>query len=186
LNASETGHLVLSTVHSSTAIEALQRLVSAFPAEIQMNVAAQLADCLVAVIAQRLQFRPELNMRVPECEILLPTHSVKHFIRTREFFKISSVLETGAEHGMWTFQRYRTWLDKRTEWHTPLESSQEPDAPADSVPRRPVPVTLKKPDPESSRARGRTTGLDTSGRIEIEPVEGEFGKILKPGKSSAD
>src|SRR5207342_562535 len=53
LNASETGHLVLATVHSSTCAEALQRLVGAFPAEIQNNVAAQLADCLVGVIAQR-------------------------------------------------------------------------------------------------------------------------------------
>jgi twitching motility protein PilT len=44
LNAAETGHLVLSTVHSSTCVEALQRVVSAFPGEIQNNVAAQLAD----------------------------------------------------------------------------------------------------------------------------------------------
>src|SRR3954469_12740811 len=54
LNASETGHLVLTTMHSSTCAEALQRIVSAFPAEIQTAVAAQLADCLVAVISQRL------------------------------------------------------------------------------------------------------------------------------------
>ena len=50
LSASETGHLVLATLHSSTCAEALQRVVSAFPAEIQSGVAAQLADCLVAVI----------------------------------------------------------------------------------------------------------------------------------------
>src|SRR5208337_3616769 len=57
LSASETGHLVLATVHSSSCAEALQRVVSAFPAEIQGSVAAQLADCLVAVISQRLRFR---------------------------------------------------------------------------------------------------------------------------------
>src|SRR5204862_6398706 len=49
LNASETGHLVLTTVHSATCVEALQRIISAFPAEIQNSVAAQLADCIVAV-----------------------------------------------------------------------------------------------------------------------------------------
>src|SRR5690349_23422139 len=100
LGASETGHLVLATVHSSTCAEALQRVVSAFPAEIQGSVASQLADCLVAVIAQRLRFRQDLNIRVPECEILVATHAVKNFIRNREFFKIASSLETGADHGM--------------------------------------------------------------------------------------
>ena len=119
LSASETGHLVMATVHSSTCAEALQRVVSAFPAEIQSSVAAQLADCMLAVISQRLRFRPELNIRVPECEILVPTHAVKNFIRTRDFFKITSSLETGAEHGMWTLQRYRTWLDSRKNWYIP-------------------------------------------------------------------
>jgi twitching motility protein PilT len=106
LSASETGHLVLATVHSSSCAEAVQRVASAFPPEIQSAVCAQLADCLVAVISQRLRFRTDLNIRVPECEILVATHAVKNFIRSREFFKISSALETGAEHGMWSFQRY--------------------------------------------------------------------------------
>ena len=100
LSASETGHLVLATVHSSTCAEALQRVASAFPAEIQGAVCSQLADCLVAVISQRLRFRQDLNVRLPECEILLPTHAVKSFIRNREFFKIVSAIETGADSGM--------------------------------------------------------------------------------------
>src|SRR5712672_1036690 len=112
LNASETGHLVLATVHSSTCAEALQRVVSAFPSEIQSSVSAQLADCLLAVISQRLRFRPDLNIRVPECEILMPTFPVRNFIRNRDFFKIISALEIGAEQGMWTFQRYCAWLEK--------------------------------------------------------------------------
>jgi twitching motility protein PilT len=53
LNAAETGHLVLATVHSGTCAEALQRVVLAFPSEIQNNIAAQLADSLVAVVCQR-------------------------------------------------------------------------------------------------------------------------------------
>src|ERR1041385_6590680 len=99
LNASETGHLVLATMHSSTCAEALQRIVFAFPAEIQSAVRAQLADCLVAVVCQRLRFRPELKMRVPECEILIPTIPIKSFIRSGDFFKIISSLEMGAEYG---------------------------------------------------------------------------------------
>src|SRR2546421_2923248 len=127
LNAAETGHLVLATVHSSTCVEALQRVVSAFPAEIQSSVASQIADCLVAVISQRLRFRSDLNIRVPECEILMATHAVKNFIRNRDFFKIVSSLETGAEHGMWSFQRYRSWVDSRTNWYIPGKSPEAPD-----------------------------------------------------------
>src|SRR6202012_2098179 len=77
LAAAETGHLVLATVHSSNCAEALQRVVGAFPAEIQNNVAAQLADCLIGGISQRLQFRPNLGLCVPECEILMATLPIK-------------------------------------------------------------------------------------------------------------
>src|SRR5438445_4904145 len=138
LNAAETGHLVLATVHSSTCAEALQRVVSAFPSEIQSSVSAQLADCLLAVVSQRLHFRPELNIRVPECEILMATHAVKNFIRNRDFFKIISSLETGAEHGMWSFQRYRSWVDSRTNWYIP---GQSPEAPATESFEAPPPAT---------------------------------------------
>ena len=188
LNVSETGHLVLATVHSSTCAEALQRVVSAFPAEIQSSVAAQLADCLLAVISQRLRFRPDLNIRVPECEILMASHAVKNFIRTRDYFKIASALETGAEHGMWSLQRYRSWLDNRKKWHIPEQGaeppdteSSEPEAPLSGLPALHPPAKLASPPPRTpvpSHASPATSG----GRIEIEPVESEFGKILRrPG-----
>jgi len=189
LCASETGHLVMATVHSSTCSEALQRVVSAFPAEIQSSVAAQLADCMLAVISQRLRFRPELNIRVPECEILVPTHAVKNFIRTRDFFKITSSMETGAEHGMWTMHRYRTWLDSRKNWYIPGKTAEpaESEAPeAAPAPARPpaFPIALKPSKPETKHAPpSHLVGTNASTRIEIEPGESEFGKILKrPGE----
>ena len=182
LNASETGHLVMATVHSSTCAEALQRVVSAFPSEIQNGVAAQLADCLVAVIAQRLRFRPELNISVPECEILIPNNPVKAHIRTRDFFKIISALELGAEYGMWTFQRYCNWLEKRTNWFIAGQNPEVPDGEMDELAEMPLapwgapapkPVL---PDPKQKLPAPKAGG---GGRIEIEPVEGDFGKILK-------
>jgi twitching motility protein PilT len=189
LAASETGHLVMATVHSSTCAEALQRVVSAFPAEIQSSVAAQMADCMLAVISQRLRFRPELNIRVPECEILVPTHAVKNFIRNRDFFKITSSLETGAEHGMWTLQRYRTWLDTRKNWYIPgktAELAESDTAESTATPARPpaFPIAPKpaRTEPKHSLP-SHQTGAKTSTRIEIEPGESEFGKILKrPGE----
>ena len=190
LAAAETGHLVMATVHSSTCAEALQRVVSAFPAEIQSSVAAQLADSVLAVISQHLQFRPEMGIRVPECEILVPTHAVKNFIRNRDFYKITSSLETGAEHGMWTRQRYRAWLDSRKNWYIPGKS---PD-PADSEPGEAAPPPTRPPafplapKPSKSEAKhdshAQGPGAKPPARIEIEPNEGEFGKILKrPGES---
>lgn len=177
LNASETGHLVLATVHSSTCAEALQRIAAAFSPEIQAGVCAQLADCLVAVISQRLVFRSDLNMRVPECEVLVANYPVKNFVRTREFFKIASALETGADHGMWTFQRYRTWLQNRKKWHMPNEPAEAPDSePAgETPPLPPIPMAIKS----GTVAAPEKTSPQTGGRIEIEPEEGDWGKILK-------
>lgn len=187
LNAAETGHLVMATVHSSTCIEALQRLVGAFPAEIQNAVAAQLADCLVAVVAQRLRFRPDLNIRVPECEILIPTIPVKTFIRNREFFKINQVMETGAEAGMWTFARYQGWMTKRTQWHVPNVTDEAPD----SDPGENLPAALTNPErprePGSTAARpakappesAGDVAVKSSGPIVIEPIEGGLGEVLK-------
>ena len=194
LSAAETGHLVLATVHSSTCAEACQRVVSAFPAEIQSSVASQLADCLVGAISQRLRFRPEQNMRVPECEILIATHAVKNFIRTRDFFKIASALETGAEHGMWSLHRYRTWLDNRTKWHTTEEPDEAPDSEPADIALAPAAPLASSPSSSSSsmepkvRPQSRPDRISSSpkgipGVIEIEPEESEFGKILKrPGE----
>jgi twitching motility protein PilT len=185
LSASETGHLVLATVHSSTCAEALQRIVGAFPSEIQSGIAAQLADCFVAVISQRLRFLPELSIRVPECEILVPSNAVKNFIRNREFFRNVSAIETGGEHGMWTFQRYRTWLDNRKTWSRLDEDAEPPDTEESQPAGSPLlstpsssPSGVSQPERKSAPAPSPTPG-QPPGRIEIEPTETEFGKILK-------
>ncbi len=135
LNAAETGHLVFATVHSSSAAEALQRIVSAFPPEIQAGVCAQLADCLVGVVAQRLRFREDLGIRVPECEILMGSTPVKALIRSAQFFKLQSAIETGAADGSWTFSRYGEWLARKTDWAMPSQSDE------------PVPAALPEPEP---------------------------------------
>lgn len=180
LSAAETGHLVLATVHSSSCAEALQRVVASFPSEIQGGISAQLADCLVGVICQRLRFRPEINIRVPECEILMATHAVKNFIRTRDFFRMSSSLETGAEHDMWSFQRYARWLDTRTQWFIPGQSPEPPETePAETTPY-PVPPPLPAPPKPNRPATGiKPAEAKPGGRLEIEAVEGGLEDILK-------
>jgi len=181
MSASETGHLVLATVHSSSCAEALQRVAAAFPSEIQSAVCSQLADCLVAVISQRLRFRQDLNIRLPECEILVPTHAVKSFIRNREFFKIVSAMETGADTGMWTFQRYAKWLEGRSNFFVPGQSAEPPDnEPDETDAAAPLPNIVTTPKRESKSNAPSSAPAEREGqRIEIEPSEGDFGKILK-------
>ena len=183
LSAAETGHLVLATVHSSSCAEALQRVASAFPAEIQSAVCAQLSDCLVAVVSQRLRFRQDLNIVVPECEILMATHAVKNFVRTREFFKVITAIETGADHSMWTFQRYAKWLETRSNFFIPAPDAEPSDSePAESLPAATALPALLTSTPKVE-TKTKAPAVHESGRIEIEPVEGEFGKILKIKKS---
>ncbi len=191
LNAAETGHLVLATVHSSNCAEALQRIVNAFPAEMQANVAAQLADCIIGVVAQRLQFHPKANMLVPECEVLIANHPIRNFIRNRDFFKIQNTLETGLEQGMFTYARYRAWLDKQTRFNT-LQAESEPESEAESraahLPRPLVapaaPATSASSQisqyarPAVKPAPGPASAPGESRRIEIEPTE-EFDRILR-------
>jgi twitching motility protein PilT len=172
LNASETGHLVLTTVHSATCAEALARVVNAFPGEMQNSVRAQLADCLLAVISQRLRYRPDLKIRVPECEIMVNTMAVKNFIRMGDFFKIISAMETGAEHGMWTFPRYQNWLENKKNWYFPATEDKPDSEPAPTAAVVPAPQAAPGPAKAAKPARdGR--------RIEIEPVEGGLGEVLK-------
>ena len=135
LNAAETGHLVLSTVHSGSVVEALQRVVSTFPAEAQFGVRSQLADCLLAVVCQRLIFRPDLNIRVPECEILFANMTARSIVLSGKFFKLNDVLQTGAIDKMWSLQRYKEWLENRTDWYRRNENAGREPA-----------VTLKNSD----------------------------------------
>jgi twitching motility protein PilT len=147
LNAAETGHLVLATVHSASTHEALQRVVSSFPPEVQGAVCTQLADCLVGVVCQRLRYRQDLGVRVPECEVLMASTQVKSLVRQGFFYKIPSAIETGGAEGSWTFTRYGDWLGRKTDWHLP--STPVEDAPAEP----PAAVSLPPPQPPAPKPR---------------------------------
>jgi len=109
-----------------------------FPSDIQPSVRAQLADCLVAVCCQRLEFLAAYRLHVPRCEILLPTSGAKGTIRAGNFSQIATVLQSGGEEGMWTFERYQRWMDQVTEWVRPPVAAALRSA-ADSGVVRPAP-----------------------------------------------
>jgi len=190
LNAAETGHLVLTTLHSSSAAEALQRIVGAFPAEVQGGVCAQLADCLVAVVCQRLRYLPEWNTRAAECEVALATQSVKAIVRQGQFFKLQTALETGGNEGCWTFQRYREWLDKRREWREPFSGPPEPEPRLEdaSVLDAPVPPRQRgaRAPAVSSPAKGPPPGSPQQEVLEIQPGDEDLARILSELEKSDD
>ena len=195
LNAAETGHLVLTTVHSSTAAEALSRVVSAFPAEVQAGICAQLADCLTGVVCQKLRYWPELKMRVPECEILVPSSGVRGTIRGGQLSRLATAVDSGGQEGQWTWARYRAWLEQRTDWARPSERSEpvpaeplheplsRPTAPKPAA--RPVPTPSATAAPKPARAPVPTAspieaqGSKTDGVLIIEDVDEDPASILE-------
>src|ERR1017187_149653 len=123
LNAAETGHLVLATMHAANCTEALSRVCMSFPAEIQGSIRAQLADCLVGVSCQRLDFLSAHRLRVPRCELLLPSSGAKGTIRSGNFSQLANVLQSGGDEGMWTFDRYQRWIEQVSDWARPTAAA---------------------------------------------------------------
>ena len=83
---------------------------------------------------------------------------------------------------MWTFQRYAKWLETRGNFFVPGQNAEPPDSePAESLPAAPAlpAITSTSAAAKAVEKKARPHAHHESGRIEIEPVEGEFGKILK-------
>ncbi len=161
LNAAETGHLVLATMHSANCAEALSRLCMSFPSDIQGSVRAQLADCLVGLSCQRLEYLSAHRLRVPRCEILLPSSGARGTIRAGNFSQIANVLQSGGDEGMWTFDRYQRWMEQVTEWARPQtampRNSAERDTRQRSASGRPSP-NVAPAAPVQPKSSGRSTG----------------------------
>ncbi|WP_336779036.1 type IV pilus twitching motility protein PilT [Pantoea sp. USHLN256] len=102
LTAAETGHLVLATLHTRGATQAVDRLVDVFPAEEKNLVRTQLAGSLKAVLAQRL-VPAKAGGRVGLFEVLVATPAVANLIREGKMHQLPGVLQTGAQAGMQTF-----------------------------------------------------------------------------------
>jgi twitching motility protein PilT len=106
LSAAETGHLVLSTIHTVDAAESVNRIIDFFPQAEQRQARAMLAGTLKAVISQRLVPTPDGNGRVATCEILRMTGRVRDMIiNPDETGKLPEVISEGAYYGMQTFDQ---------------------------------------------------------------------------------
>lgn len=104
VTAAETGHLVLSTLHTNSASQTINRIIDSFPAEQQGQVRMQLSTSLLGIFSQRLLPAVEGGM-VPAYELLLNNTAVANLIRDNRINEIDLVIETGSDQGMIDFNR---------------------------------------------------------------------------------
>ena len=99
VTAAETGHLVLSTLHTNNAVQTIDRIIDVFPAEQQGQIRIQLASSLAGIFSQRLIPRISGGL-IPAYELLLNTTAVANLIREKRTHEIQTLIETGAAEGM--------------------------------------------------------------------------------------
>jgi len=101
ITAAETGHLVLATVHTTTASSTVDRIIDQFPPDRQSQIRVMLSSTLKAVIAQAL-CRRKVKGRIAAFEILIVHSAVANLIREKKTFQLPSVIQTGKKYGMCT------------------------------------------------------------------------------------
>ncbi len=104
MTAAETGHLVFGTLHTNNAAKTVDRIIDVFPEGQQAQIRVMLAESLRGVVAQTLFTRADKPGRVAAIEILVNTHAIANLIREGKTFQIPSAMQTGASHGMLTFE----------------------------------------------------------------------------------
>ncbi len=100
LEAALTGHLVMSTLHTISAAQTVDRIIEIFPHEQQPQIRSSLADSLRAVIAQTMFKRIDRPGRIVAFEILIATPAVRNLIREGKTYQIPSIIQTGRKYGM--------------------------------------------------------------------------------------
>ncbi len=102
ISAAETGHLVLSTLHTVNASQTVERIIDMYPAGQQNQIRSMLANTLQAVVSQTLFSRIDRPGMVPAVEVLLCTPAVRNLVREARTFEIPNVIETNRAIGMCT------------------------------------------------------------------------------------
>jgi twitching motility protein PilT len=137
LTAAETGHLVLTTLHTNDASQTIDRIVDVFPTEAQQQIRAQLAGVLLATIALRLVPRAAGPGRRAAAEILVATDAVRAMIRDGKTHQLRNAIITGRSSGMQTLEAHLAELVARGE--IALDAAQAVSSrPLEIVPARGV------------------------------------------------
>jgi twitching motility protein PilT len=100
IEAASTGHLVFSTVHTTSAAKTVDRVIEVFPASEQLQIRSTLADGLRAIVSQVLFKRIDTKGRCVALEICIATPAVRNLIRESKTYQIPSMMQTGKKYGM--------------------------------------------------------------------------------------
>lgn len=128
ITAAETGHLVMSTLHTVDAAQTIDRMVDVFPPDQQAQIRTQLSVTLQAVISQTLIPTKDGKGRVAAFEVLVATHSVRTLIRDGKTHQLYMDIQTGGEYGMQTLDNHLLALlkDGVIDYEHALAKSQAP------------------------------------------------------------
>jgi twitching motility protein PilT len=102
VSAAETGHLVMSTLHTTSAAQTIDRIIDVFPPHQQQQIRIQLSTVLTGIISQQLLQTSDGKGRVAALEILVANDAVRNLIREGKTYQISTVLQTHLKQGMYT------------------------------------------------------------------------------------
>jgi len=130
LTVAETGHLVLATLHTNSAVQTVNRIIDAFPAYQQSQVRAQLSFVLEAVIAQQLIPRLDGKGRTLAAELMISTPAIRNLIRENKIHQIYSQMQVGQKkHGMQTMNQslYALFICKLISLDDALGWSTDPE-----------------------------------------------------------
>ena len=129
LVVAETGHLVLATLHTSDAVQTVNRIIDVFPAHQQNQVRVQLSLELLGVISQQLIPKANGRGRVLGTELLMVNHAVQSLIREQKIHQLYSVLQTSQKEGMHTMNQtlYDLYVKRVISLDEALLRSTDPD-----------------------------------------------------------
>ena len=102
LTAAETGHLVLSTLHTIGAAKTIDRIIDVFPPHQQQQVRVQFSSVIQAIISQQLLPKSNSDGRVAAFEIMVATPAIRNLIREEKIHQIDTAIQTGGKQGMQT------------------------------------------------------------------------------------
>jgi twitching motility protein PilU len=104
LHFAETGHLVMATLHSTNAVQTLERVLNLFPEEMHAQVRMLLSLSLVGIVSQRLVATSDRKSRFCAVEVLVPTPRVRDLVKQGDLAGIKGAMAEGASDGMQTFE----------------------------------------------------------------------------------
>ncbi|MDD3646063.1 MAG: type IV pilus twitching motility protein PilT [Candidatus Gracilibacteria bacterium] len=113
ITLAETGHLVLSTLHTNDSVQTVDRIVDIFPSAQQKQIRMQLSQSLIGIVSQRLVPRTDKEGRIAAREILITNDAVKNLIIGGKTHQLYSVLEVGQKEGMILMDKYLIALYKK-------------------------------------------------------------------------